>query len=220
MFGCLGRLGCLIIAAIIAVGGYFTRDLWMPRVLPRSNAPAAVSTNSAWQPVTAPGADRARSAIQSLGARSGPVFVNIAPADLAAFVYQELSRQMPGGANNVQAAVVNDQLFLKADVALSQLKATGALGPLGAMLSDRETLTLGGTMDMVKPGLAQFRVHELKVKELAIPRSAIPKILGQLDKSGVRPEGVAADAIPLPVPNTVADVRIARGKITLYKSTP
>lgn len=216
MFGCIGRLGCLAVALLIAGAAYFTRGVWAPRVMPKSTAPAVAST-SVWQPVTPSGAERARRAIESLGARSGPVFVNIAPADLAAYVYNELSRQVPGTAQGMQAAVVGDQLFMRAEIALRDLKAAGTLGPLGAMLSDRETLTLGGRIELVEPGLAQYRLSEMKLKELALPRAAIPRLLGQLSRAQ-RPAGVAPDGIPLRVPATISDVRVGQGKITLYKS--
>jgi hypothetical protein len=31
---------------------------------------------------------------------------------------------------------------------------------------------------------------------------------------------VAADAFPVPVPDYIGDVRIGRGRVTLYKATP
>lgn len=217
MFGCIGKAGCLIVALLIGIAAFLTRGVWGPRVMPRSTAPAA-ATSSVWQPVTAEGASRARRSIESLGARSGPVFVNIAPADLAAYVYSELSRQMPGTAQGMQAAVVGDQLYMRADLSLRDLKAAGALGPLGAILGDRETLTLGGRLDLVRPGLAQYRVTEMKVKELALPRAAIPRLLRQLSR-GQRPAGVAEDGVPLRVPPAIADVRTGQGRITLYKTT-
>jgi hypothetical protein len=36
---------------------------------------------------------------------------------------------------------------------------------------------------------------------------------------GNRPEGIAADALPVPTPKNLADVRIANGKVTIYKTT-
>lgn len=218
MFGCIGRLGCLAVALVIGGAAFLTREVWMPRVMPKSTAPAVATNTSVWQPVTADGETRARRAIESLGARNGPVFVNVAPADLAGYVYNELSRQVPGTAQGMQAAVVGDQLYMRADLALRDLKAAGALGPLGAMLGDRETLTLGGRLDLVQPGLAQYRVTEMKLKELALPRAAIPRLLRQLSR-GQRPAGVAEDGIPLRVPPGIADVRVGQGKITLYKTT-
>jgi hypothetical protein len=218
VFGCLGRLGCLIIIAVIAVAAWFTRGAWMPRVMPKSTASEVPATTAGgWQPISPAGSERARRAIESLGQRSGPVYVNLAPADLAAYVYQELSRATPGNASNVQAAVLGDQFYMRSDVALRDLKAAGALGPLAGMLGDRETLTLGGRIEMVSPGLAQYRLSEMKVKELALPRAAIPRLLRQLSR-GDRPAGVAEDAIPLPIPRTIADIRVGRGMITLYKN--
>ena len=34
------------------------------------------------------------------------------------------------------------------------------------------------------------------------------------------PDGVAADAFPIPVPDYLGDVRVGRGRVTLYRATP
>jgi hypothetical protein len=39
-------------------------------------------------------------------------------------------------------------------------------------------------------------------------------------RRGEMPAGVAADAFPVPVPEYIGDVRIGRGRVTLYRATP
>lgn len=220
MFGCIKKLGCLFLIAIAALL-FFTRDYWMPtaRRMTRSATAdtVAVAVGGGWQALTPQGATRAKRAVESLAAPSGPVYANVAAADLASYVFTELTRQLPAGAQDARAAVVGDRLYLKALVSPKDLGGAQALGPLGGFLPDRDTLTFGGNLEMVEPGLAQFRVRELRYGELPIPRAVIVQLVKRSARE--RPPGLADDALPLPVPPSVADIRVGRGQVTLYKST-
>ena len=78
---------------------------------------------------------------------------------------------------------------------------------------------MGGTFALVRPGLAQFLVEDVRLGELPIPRGGIPKLLRQI-RRGSMPPGVSETGLPFVVPPYVADARVADGKITLYKTTP
>ena len=220
MFGCLRSLGCLVLLAIVAVAAWVFRDRWTPLLnrggsaRPVATAPA---TAGAWEPLTAQGAARAREAINRLGSRSGPVFASLRPGDLSAYILQEVSRQLPPSARNAEAAVIDDKLFVRATVRLSEFGGTKALGPLASVLGDREPVQFGGTLDIVRPGLAQYRVQALRIRDLSIPRAMIPRLIRNIER-GPHPEGVADDALPLEVPPYIGDVRVKNGKITLYKA--
>ena len=85
-------------------------------------------------------------------------------------------------------------------------------------LNDREQLTLGGTFHVIRPGLSEFQVREIKLRDFKVPTGAIPRLLQQLSR-GNRPEGVAPNAIAITTSPSLADVRIANGRVTLYKTT-
>jgi hypothetical protein len=76
---------------------------------------------------------------------------------------------------------------------------------------------MGGTFAVIRPGLAQFLVEDVRLGELPIPRGAIPKLLRQI-RRGTRPEGVSENGLPFVVPTYLADARVADGKVTLYKT--
>jgi hypothetical protein len=205
------------VAAIV----WIFRANWMPLVRGTTGRPAPVATTpkpEAWEPVTPDGATRAREAVRKLGTRSGPVFANLTPGDLLSYVYQELQKQLPPSTQNIEATVVGDQLWVRADVKPSDLGAQ-SLGPLASMLGEREPVRFGGTLDIVRPGLAEFRVQSVRIRDLSLPKAMIPKLLNSNDNRP-HPKGVAPDALPLPVPTYIADVRIHGGKITLYKAIP
>ena len=220
MFGCLRRVGCLIVLCVAAVAAYLTRDRWMPYIPGlRSTARSTASTRGpAWEPVSDESAARARRAIESLGRRTGPVFVNLPPGDLASYFYIALAQQLPPSADSIEAAVVGTRMYVRAVISLDDFKAVDALGPLSGFVGRRERLQMGGTFAMIRTGLAQFLVEDVRLGELPIPRPAIPKLLRQI-RRGSTPPGLADNGLPFVVPTYLGDARVADGKVTLYKTT-
>jgi hypothetical protein len=210
------KIGCLIVLLVLAIALYLSRSRWLPLVRGGGTATVA-STDGVWEPVTAAGAERARIAIQGLASKSGPVFANVRPGDLASYVFVALRRELPPSAQNVAATIIGDRLYVRADIKLADVGGAEVLGPLAGFLSDRETMLFGGTFEVLRPGLAQFHVQELKLRELSIPQRMIPRLVKRIGH-GARPEGVAPDGLPLLVPEQIGDVRVGRGKVTLYKN--
>jgi hypothetical protein len=71
---------------------------------------------------------------------------------------------------------------------------------------------------VVSAGLAEFQVQQVRIGELPLPRGMIPTLIRRFER-GNRPAGLDPDALPLPLPRYVGDIRVANGKITLYKNT-
>ncbi|GLC26306.1 hypothetical protein [Roseisolibacter agri] len=218
MFGCLRRLGCLVVL-LIGVGLWYVRDLWWPRlrsaVGPEPTVVAAADSNG-WEPLDQERAERGERAVRALAARSGPVYVNLRAGELASYAFLSLSDAPPLPLRDAQAAVVGDRVYVRSVVSLKDLG--GALGAAGGLLPERDTLRLGGTFEVLRPGVAQFRVADISVGSLPVPASVVPTILRRTGAR--RMDGVAEGAIGIPIPRYIGDVRVARGRITLYKSTP
>lgn len=215
--GCFSRLGCLLLVAILALIAWFTSDRWLPRVT--GHAPAATATGPVWEPITPQGAERTRQMLTRLNQPSGPVFGNLSGGDVASYVFQSLSKQLPPSADSVEAAVIGDRLYIRASVRLQDLGGTSVLGPLAGMLGDRERMQFGGTFHIVRPQLAEYQVKDVKIRDLSIPQAMIPRVLRQTER-GSRPEGLSPDGLPIVVPKYLGDVRIADGRVTLYKTVP
>ncbi len=215
MFGCLRRLGCLIIVALLLVGAWY----WYARVPSSPRGATTVTTATAqWQPLSVANAERGQRAVQSLGARSGPVYANLSASDAASFIFLAAARQLPPSAQNVSAAVVGDRLYVRGYVSIRELGGKEIMGPMAALLGERDTLQLGGMINVIQPGLGQFRVRDVKFGSLDIPSVIIPRLIARIRK-GTVPPGIAADAFPMPLPPYISDVRIANGRITVYKNT-
>jgi hypothetical protein len=219
MKGFFRRIGCLIL--VIAIVGIW---YWYARVETPSGATTtataggtATSVNTGWQPLTAADAERGRVAVQSLGRQSGPVFANLTPAEAASYIFLVVAKQLPPSAKNAEAEIVGDRLYVRSEVELKDFGGSKALGPLGMLLGERDSVRLGGTINMLKPGLGEFLVQEVKLGRLDVPTSLIPRLLTQM-KRGKQVEGVSQNGLPMVMPAYISDVRISNGKITLYKS--
>jgi hypothetical protein len=215
--GCLSRLGCLLLIVVIAVIAWLTSDRWWWRLT--GNATRTDAAGPVWEPLTVQGAERTRQLLTRLSQQSGPVFGNLSGGDVASYVYQSLARQLPPSADSIEAAVIADRLYIRASVQLKDLGGTASLGPLAGMLGDRERMQFGGTFHIVRPQLAEFQVKDIKIRDLSLPQAMIPRVLRQTER-GSRPAGLSEDGLPIVVPKYLGDVRIADGRVTLYKTAP
>ena len=215
--GCIARLGCLVVLVCLGIGAWLTRDRWLSKV--PGAPPPAVSTAPVWEPLSPEAGARGKRTIDNLSSSSGPVFANLRAGEIASYVFQTVGRTLPTSADSVEAAVIGDALCMKAIVPVKDLAGSGVLGPLGGLLNDREKLSICGAFRVVRPGLSEFQVREIKLREFKVPSGAIPRLLQQLNK-GPRPEGIAENALPVVTPKSLADVRIANHQVTLYKTTP
>jgi hypothetical protein len=218
--GCIARLGCLVLLACLAVAGWFTRDQWLHKVTGSSPATggAVATTGPVWEPLSDAAGARGKRAIDNLARPSGPVFTNLTAGEVASYVFQSAARTLPASADSVEAAVIGDALYVRAVVPVKDIAGAGVLGPLAGLLNERERLQLGGSFRVIRPGLSEFQIREIKLRDFKVPSGAIPRLLAQMNR-GTRPEGVAANALPVTTPRDLGDVRIANGRVTLYRTT-
>ena len=207
------RLILILLLFAAAVGaGWLLRDRWTTR----EAGDIAADTAVVWEPITAEGAVRARQSIESLGQRPGRVFTSVSAGDLSSHIFVAVARRLPPSAERIEAAVIGDHLYVRATVLPSDFGGAGSLGALGGFLGDRETMQLGGDFHVIRPGLAEYRVADLRIGELAVPQPLIPRLIARFS-TGARPEGVADNGLPLEIPAYLGDVRIADGKVVLYR---
>lgn len=218
MFGCLGRLGCLAMVVVLGAAGYLGRDLWYPPV--RSMVVAASpAPGVSWSPITPEASAKGTRAVERLSAKNGPVYADLSPAEFVAWLVAPSMKILGSAAGNPEATVRGDTLFVRASVAISELGDAKSLGPLAGMLDGRQPVELGGRLEAVKPGLLAFRVTQLTVNELRLPQRLIDRIVQRISVKA-RTDSIASGAVPLPVPKSIADVRVSKGHVVLYKAVP
>lgn len=176
----------------------------------------AISVTSGWQPLTNADAERGRAAIQSLERSSGPVFANLTPAEAASYIFLVVAKQLPPSAKNAEASITGDRLYVRSDVETKDFGGK-ALGPIGMLLGERDSVRLGGTINMLRPGLGEFLVQEVKIGRFDVPSGLIPRLLSQMKRTKTV-EGISENGLPMVMPPYISDVRISNGRITLYKS--
>ncbi|HEX6575982.1 MAG TPA: hypothetical protein VF042_13525 [Gemmatimonadaceae bacterium] len=226
MFGCFRRLGCLVFLLILAVVAWFNRDRlealyrrYAGDHPPADSAVVAAGTlPGGWETLTGDKATRGKTAVQSLSAPRGPAFVNLSAGEAASYIFLEAAKQLPASSEDITSTVKNDRLYVRANVALKDFGGAKALGPLGALLGERDTVQLGGGINVLRPGTGEFQVKDIRVGSLSVPDALIPRLVKRIRK-GTMPEGISDSGMPMTLPAYIGDVRIANGKITVYKST-
>lgn len=229
--GCLLRLGCLIVLLVVGIVAWFTRGQWMHRLpgqapvieAPRAGSAtpqptAAVPADGEWAPVSEAGAARTRTALSRLQAPGGPVFVTLGGSDVASYILQQIARQMPASADSFAAKVEGDEVRIRASMRLSDFGGA-ALGALGALLGDRERVELSGRLGVIEPGRGQFRVTGVRIRDMPVPDAVIARLIKPLVREP-RLSGLDERGLPISIPSYIGDIRVANGRITLYKNVP
>ena len=223
MFGCFRRLGCLVVLLILAVVAWFNRDRlettyrrYAGGAQPADTA--VVRTPGGWEPLTAQKATRGQTAVEALSRPGGPAFATLTPGEAASYIFLEASKQLPPSSQDIASSVIGDRLYVRANVALKDFGETKVLGPLASLLGDRDTVQLGGSINVIRPGVGEFQVKDVKIGSLDVPSAIIPRLIRQL-RRGNPPEGLSDGALPMTLPPYIGDVRIADGRITVYRTT-
>jgi hypothetical protein len=225
MFGCFRRLGCLVFLLILAVAAWFNRDRLEAMYRRYAGGPPAVDSSGVirvpggWEALSTDKAASGRKKVESLGApRNAPGYVNLTPGEASSFILTSVVKQLPAETGQVTTSVKGDRLYVRGAMDLAAIGGKSVLGPLGAMLGSRDTIQLGGTLNVLSPGSGEFKIQDVKVGSFPIPSALIPKLVGRMRK-GTMPEGISPEGIPMKMPTYIGDVRIADGRLTVFKNT-
>ncbi len=221
------RLGCLVVLALLLYVAWTKWDTvrpWLPTISwgagHRGAASAGASdADTSWSPLTAHGAARADQAVARLGTQPATTFVTVRPGDFAGYVLLDVAGKLPPATDSAVAQAGMGAFRLRTSLDLKNLGGPKAFGPLGSVLGDRERLEVGGTFDVVRRGVAEFRITEVRLHGIPVPGPLIPTIVHKME-NGPHPTGVADNALLLNVPPYVADIRVTGGQVAVYKNSP
>ena len=234
MFGLLRRLFTLIVLAVAGVAAFYTRDLWLPKlrgamggggsaespVASKGDSAAKAKVDTGWASLSFPAAERGRQTLARLTKPKGPAYVSMTAGEFAGALLDSLGAQLPPSADSVQVRAEGSEFQVRASVRLGDVGGRAVLGPLAAMVGDRERLTLGGTLEPTAvPGVAQFKLTRVKVGDFAVPSAVVPRLVKALKRKPTTP-GVEVSALQVRLPAGVGDIRVAQGKVTLYRAAP
>lgn len=209
--GCLARLLILVLLAAAVFFAWLSRDRWWPGAREER---AVVPT---WERLTPEGAQRARVALQRLQRPDGPVFASVSGGDIASYVLLDANRAASAFTDSAEAAVIGDQLVIRAPVPLRELGAGRDLGPLAGMLREREPVQVSGRLRVAAPGRGELTITEVRVRDFPLPTGIVARMLGA---NGGATGGRTDATVPVTLPRHIGDVRVGDGRITLYKNNP
>jgi hypothetical protein len=220
MFGCFRRLGCLVVLIILAVLAWFNRDRLESvyrRYAGEPPADTAATVAATWEPLSPEKAARGKTAVESLGRPRGPAYATLTAGEASSYIF-EASRHLPAPPEEITTSIRDDKLYVRANIALRELGAERALGPLAGMLSGRDTVLLGGTMRVLRPGVGEFQIKDVKIGSFPVPSAVIPRLMRSM-RRGSMPDSLSGDALPMTLPDYIGDIRISGGRITVYRNT-
>ena len=225
MFGCFRRLGCLVFLLILAILAWFNRDRLEAIYRRYAGDPRAADTTTivrtpgGWEALSAEKATRGQRAIEALSRPRAPAFSNLTAGEAASYIFLAVSKQLPASSEDITSSIKGDRLYVRANVALKDLGAAQALGPIAGMLGTRDTVQLGGTMHVLSPGVGEFRVKDVRIGSFPVPGAIIPRLISRM-RRGEMPAGISNDALPMKLPAYIGDIRISNDRITVYRNAP
>lgn len=208
--GCLRRVGCLVVLVVGGIVAWLARDLWWERV---TGSPARAHIQ--WS-----GPTRDSAAMVDRLARSrNAAWVSLTPGELATMLEAATGRVLV----DPQVAIAGDAIHVRARLALSEVPTSGALGPFTKLLSGEPRIELAGRPSLAGRGSARIVVTDLRVAGVEVPGAARAALVRQLQARGAAAETRAESEegeIRFSVPAWLGDLRVANGKLTVYKDRP
>jgi len=101
------------------------------------------------------------------------------------------------------------------EVAVSAMLATARLpreliGPLAVALRSREPVKAGGPLRVVEPRKAEWAVRSFSIRDIPIPRDAVPKLVAKAFGDTAR------RTLPVRIPAGIGEIRVRPSGATLF----
>lgn len=163
---------------------------------PRPGRPSAAALRSA----------RAKEA--SMARRDGPSYVVLTADEMASLIADGLDPAARAALDSLETTLMVDRFELRGQIKTAVLE--GMLGPLGAMLNEREPLVIAGAARVAGVGVVAWEPDSLMLRAFPFPRAAIPLLVNRLT-------GGNDGTLLIAVPPTVGDLRIRPSGATFYR---
>lgn len=213
MFGCLRRIGCLAVLLLLVPVAWVTRPMWWERVTGRALEPAVE-----WTPAVGAEAPEVVKKLGTLRGKGGPAFVSLGPSEVGALLRSGLPASM---VHDLEVSLDQQTMRFRATMDLRPLATLEALQPVSGMLTARQRVRVTGRPDVGPGGRGMLVVQELRIGQVVVPTPVLRPLVRQLGGSDAAAAGSDGGAsISFSLPSAVADMRVSRGRLILYKSTP
>ena len=197
-------LGLLLLVALLAAGWLYRdeiADLVRGRLGHRAPAGAEGRPSAA-------ALARARRAMGGLSRGADSVLLD---ADESASLLREaLGPLVSGQVDSIRLDLSEGRIGFRASLRTARLPRE-LLGPLSAAVRSREPISAAGSVRTVAPGRAAWEIDRLSIRDIPLPRDAVPKLLGRAFGDTTR------RALPLELPPPVAAIRVHPEGIALLR---
>jgi len=203
-------VGCLVFLLVVGLGAWLFRDQLgdaYRRVTGRE-PPFSMGVDST---IGAPSVDALRSAERKEssidGGRSG--MVRLTADEVASLVGSRLQPDVRSAVESLRVILYEDRVALEGRIQLTVF-GRDLLGPLAGMLDASERVRMAGPLEAGSPGTLSWRCDEFVLVSFPFPYAVIPALVNRMT-------GRRDGTFPIPVPDTVGDVRVQPDAVILYR---
>jgi hypothetical protein len=150
----------------------------------------------------------AQSKIDSLNAW-GADSVVLSASEVASLIGAGLTPGLRRQLDSLQVELGEGEVSVGAMLATARLPRE-LVGPLAVALRSREPVKAAGPLTVVAPRKAEWTVRSFSIRDIPIPRDAVPKLVAKAFGDSTR------KAVPVRIPDGVRQIRVRPSGATLY----
>ncbi len=210
MLGCITLPFRLALLALLLVGAYLgwrNRDRIAEMLGVRPTV--AVAPESRGRP-TGRGLARAIEKVDSLNGWRADSIV-LSAGEMASLVGAGLPAVVRRDIDSLQVELLEGAIRVRGKIRTEGLPRE-VLGPFAGALRPWEPIAVGGAVDIVSPGRAEWTVTEFQVRDFKFPAEMVPRMMDFLSRQETR------GRLAVVVPQGIGRVRVHSNGVTLYPS--
>jgi hypothetical protein len=203
-------LGFAILAGLIWLGWNYRTDVrrFVHRVTADPTAPSSPVGAPAPPPVNQVAArNRATRRLDSLQRHRADSIV-LPSAELEAMLIAPLTEQTGGAVDRLRIELGDGEVEVSGRVDPSALPK-GTAGPLAEWIPGRETVTAKGPVSLRRVGVGEWRLTDVKVRGLPLPRAVWSRLLPAS-------AGSAEGTVTVPLEAWITGIRVTPDGVVLY----
>jgi hypothetical protein len=144
-----------------------------------------------------------------IAARNGANFVQLTPDEMASILQARLDPAAQEALDSLRLTLSDDRITLEGQL-LMETVGRELLGAMAGYVQGRQPIRVTGVVAVRDTGVVSWTPDEVTIMALNLPQAAIPRLVNYLT-------GGTEGAFFLPVPRTVGDVHVTRGKVIFYR---
>lgn len=212
--GCSRGCSVLVVSSLLVTGVAYAGFRWGDRVIPvvgewlgREEAPAG--------PVPSPAlAEATLDRLESLqNGTLGEDRLILGGVELSSVVRYSLPGIIPAGVQDPTVGFLDDNLLLRARVAVASFPDLPALNEVMGLLPDTVDIEMRGSLLPFGPRYAALHVERVEASRIPLPGRMVPGILSALGRRDQ--EGLPNDAMVIPLPNGIGSAYVENDHLIL-----